>query len=240
MRVKIRVQGDHGAFVLRSLLARLPQGVSWTTSDASEATLEVEPLRLLQGMLHTTLTEIDPSRDTSVDWRVESVRDHGEAPSVEDIDASLAFDVVIDAADPSRVDAIFPIAADAWPGGLLYRDSGTTDEGAYRVSVEMLPRWLVERAVSDAIREYDPTLALSLGRVHARFASDAPVTLAEASEEYPEGPVVIEGVWVVLAYHGTGWLAEHPSTGLTEFDAMQATAIEGLIAKVQRRANAAG
>jgi hypothetical protein len=261
VRIRIRITGDthDRAFVMGSLLERLPKGVVFhARADESEATVEVEPLELLKSMLYERLTQIDPARRTSVDWRVE--RDEGarwETPRIEDIEDPLAFAVTIADADTLRLDALFPAATDHWPGGVLFREGSSDDFGNYQLRVEVLPRWLVERAVADSIREYDPALALTLGRVQAQQVTEEepPVKRKRAAgdrraarplptppvEEYPEGPAVIEGMWAVLAKIADDrWHAEHPGTGLLGVGVTQQEAIEAMVKKVMGRKDAAG
>lgn len=263
MKVRMRIHGDDEAaeFVLGSLLARLPKGAAHGTRDQTEAILEIEPLELLKAMLHQTLAEIDPQRKTSVDWRIEAGSgSQDETPRVEDAENPMRFEVELDG-DSDRLARLFPLASDGWPAGLLFREGYPSDAGGHTLVVDMLPRWLVERAVSDSIRKYDPVTALNLGRVQAHYtgATAVPPAAAPAEPAEPEqaqgveddldarvtvmsnDTVICDGVWGKLAQVESGyWECEHPATGLKGLGSKKQQAIDSMIALVKEGQDATG
>jgi hypothetical protein len=124
----------------------------------------------------------------------------------------------------------------------------------------MLPRWLVERAVSDAIREYDPVLALNLGRVQAAYtgetAAPAPTgpgpsfggfgdppeedTLDASVIVMSQDTVIADGVWGKLKSTDKGWECEHPATGLKGRGRTKQQAIDSMVGKVKEGQDATG
>lgn len=210
MRVRVQFPGitkhDHAAqLVAASLIAALPAGIDPDLLQG-EILLHVDTARLVDTLIRDALKTIDSEGFVEVDWAAEpSERDVEETPLAHE--PAYPVEVRVPCDDSWQVAQTLRLLEGVLPAGLFVQRVAPAVD-AVEVTIEVTPRWLVERAVADGLREIAPTLALRVGRVEARIAVEG---VGEVSAEPEEPAVCAEGADV-----GHAVLAALDRSGRTE------------------------